>query len=577
MPKLHNKKSLTKLLLVVGTSIVCFVLLIDLLSSVGFILNISITPLWVILSSFIVLAFLLVSLKRGTSKVKLTAIAMVVVSIFISLVVSRLFVDTSYDGNTYHKTAIGQLRDGWNPVYESIESFNNKKTPSRLPSNPPGKISLWADHYTKGSWIYSANIYKITNDIRYGKSLNTLLIIAVLFISLAFLLTKLGFAKAILISILTALSPVALYQIFTNYVDGALGSLIIILLILMTMYIEGRKNSDKSNDFLLFNVVITIALLANIKFTGLVYAGVYSMLYLVFILILRHPKKSEVIKLLLVGVMSLFIGVIVIGSSSYIRNTVTNGNPLYPLVGKDKVDIITYNEPFDFPAKNQVYKFMESTFSKTQNINEAAHVSPSTKIPFTVHSGEINASSIYDVRIGGYGVLFSGILLLSIAIFIVLAFRTKKYNTDGLFAIVIPMVGTAVIICVIDGSWWARYIPQLYLVPLVAVLVLLLLRRNLIAYAMAILLLVNVSLGIPSLVKNNQAATHDVAIGLSHAKRLCESGFRAAIPTFGGFAYNLLDTCDTATIDYKEDAAKNTEPDFTIGRYADIFTTPSRH
>ena len=40
--------------------------------------------------------------------------------------------DLSEDGNTYHKTAIGSLKNGWNPFYEDNYEFNKENIPDIL-------------------------------------------------------------------------------------------------------------------------------------------------------------------------------------------------------------------------------------------------------------------------------------------------------------------------------------------------------------------------------------------------------------------------------------------------------------
>ena len=85
---------------------------------------------------------------------------------------------------------------------------------------------------------------------------------------------------------------------------------------------------------------------------------------------------------------------------------------------------------------------------------------------------ELYQLSIPDLRIGGFGVLFGGILIISIIVIIIglyfLYFKNKK-----LFTQIGIIIGTiTLLILILDESWWARYMPQLYVVPIVAILIL---------------------------------------------------------------------------------------------------------
>ena len=80
-------------------------------------------------------------------------------------------------------------------------------------------------------------------------------------------------------------------------------------------------------------------------------------------------------------------------------------------MGKDKVDIMTSQQPLGFKDMKPIEKNFYSLFSKSEN-NWWVQV-PTLKIPFTYSSDEVSQLN-YDTRVGGYGVLFSGIFILSL-------------------------------------------------------------------------------------------------------------------------------------------------------------------
>lgn len=69
----------------------------------------------------------IVSKKNSLTNFEILKILGLLILIIVSsIMVSGKIYDVSWDGVSYHKTAIGQLRYGWNPVYESADEFNNK-------------------------------------------------------------------------------------------------------------------------------------------------------------------------------------------------------------------------------------------------------------------------------------------------------------------------------------------------------------------------------------------------------------------------------------------------------------------
>ncbi|HVO70563.1 MAG TPA: hypothetical protein VMT24_10985, partial [Aggregatilineaceae bacterium] len=99
-----------------------------------------------------------------------------------------------------------------------------------------------------------------------------------------------------------------------------------------------------------------------------------------------------------------------------------------------------------------------------------------------------------DIRIAGFGPWYGGVLLLSIGLLILLTVRYRRRLVFG-FSLLI-MLG-AVVVSTLSNSeaWWVRYVPQLWLVPvLIALLGLILSRRRAVrylSYAVVVLLLVN--------------------------------------------------------------------------------------
>ena len=407
--------------------------------------------------------FLYIEKERDT-KENLRTVLLAFIIVGISVFVSYRIFDLSYDGNWYHKASLGSLASGWNPIYETFESFA---------ANPDGvrignleESAIWANHYCKGAWIIGANIYALTGNIECAKAVNLIMAFVTFSIALDFLIKRLHTVYAVLLALLTALNPITVSQMFTFYNDGLLCSLLftIIVLLLKLRLSDGEK---KRNAVCLFSALV---ICCNIKFTGLAYAAVFCFVF--YILGLADGIKNKVFRKTFTEMTSfyaltIFASVIFVGSSSYVKNFIEHKNPLYPLVGKDSVDIMTMNQPRVFDGLSTAKKLFYSLFSRVDNLMGDGAVI--TKAPFDVNPYEVRISaSAPDLRISGFGPFFGGILIVSTMIllfaFVYFVLKNRRVLLLGL-CVVIP---TVVLLLTISESWWARYSPHLYLLPLTA-------------------------------------------------------------------------------------------------------------
>ena len=150
---------------------------------------------------------------------------------------------------------------------------------------------------------------------------------------------------------------------------------------------------------------------------------------------------------------------------------IDHGNPLYPLYGEGHVEnMVVKEQPSSFSDKNNLQIFLISIFSKGENVSptySSENVQPTLKIPFTLSKEEIKNYSIPDIRVGGFGPLFSVVFVASMigTIYIIIKLiKNKKW--DMLIPYLIILGITAILILALDGSYWARYIPYFYAVPI---------------------------------------------------------------------------------------------------------------
>ena len=98
----------------------------------------------------------------------------------------------------------------------------------------------------------------------------------------------------------------------------------------------------------------------------------------------------------------------------------------------------------------------------------------------------------------GFGPLYSGIFIISCCLTVYTIYKyIRKKKFDILIPYILILMGMVILVLATDGSWWARYTPYLYLMPIFNIIYLLNNKKKLskaIAVILIILLVINVSL-----------------------------------------------------------------------------------
>lgn len=326
----------------------------------------------------------------------------------ISLVVCGVLNDSSFDGNTYHQETIIFLEGGWNPVLapQDVETE-----------------SLWVRHYAKAFETIAAAICATTGWIECGKVANVMLLLSAFFFAAGTLKTC---APAVrhpyIVAFLSTASPVGICQVLTYYVDYVLYYTILIAVCLLWM--QWRR----TRPILLWLLTIVTVLAAATKFTFFFMQGLVLIIAVIWAMVAH--RRTAAIAFVKVGVLSLLI-IPVVCWHPYITNWHTAGHPLYPLMGTRAVDIMTCNTPAEFLNHGRVLNFLSSLFSNT---------TPST-----------------DQRIGGYTVWIVPLLIISLTC---CAVFTRRAGSAPLVVSTLTVLSCFIF----EQCWWARYIPQLWLV-----------------------------------------------------------------------------------------------------------------
>lgn len=475
------KEKILKSMLLSGMEILLFIVINILISSLMFIFKVSISKYYVIISLILSIIITLFLSKREnllSEKNKLYGIIATILPILIifsSFYFNGKVIDTSYDGNAYQKAAIGLLKNGWNPVYETSEEFdeNSNETVYLTQSGH----SIWIDHYARAPHTYQANIYALTENIESGKSINTLSIISLFLIT--FSLLALHFKKIVFpvfFAICAITSSVVSAQFLTNYID-LLTYIYLLLLIISFFYLE--YSEKKLIGFVLY--FICLLMLINIKFNAFAFAGLYCLgyyIYYIIKLIRNSLDKKFFWKFTFISAIGVIVGIFVIGLSVYPKNLLEKGNPFYPVYGEGKVDIITAYQPASFKDRSAPEKYFISMFSKVDNIGWWSDYEPTLKIPFTYNDYEVDTIKYSDTRISGNGVMFGGIFIITIVLLIITSIFIFKKDKKLFVLGTIPVIITIALIMFLSESWWARYFPQTYFLVLIVLFYLYKLKNN---------------------------------------------------------------------------------------------------
>lgn len=372
-----------------------------------------------------------------------TLIGFFVLVVILALINNYIW-DVSYDSLAYHELGVSNLYKGWNPFYNSKDA----------------NINLWVMHYTKASSIFAASIYKLTGTIASAKLITTLLPIVLFTLSFAVfnLIIKNRKWLSIFAAFILVINPVFIGQAFSFYVDATLGVYVIILIINLFLILF-YKDLLFFKYFALINVAV---FLINIKFTGLAYAGVILLAFLIVSFIYNSKKYNK--NLIVFLICGFIFSVVIIGFNPYVTNTLNNGNPLYPLAGKGKINIMTNNTPKDFRGDNGFYQAYRSLIGVPTLQDSKGAKAHTIQGLFGVNGNTLQYYSGEDARIRGFGVYSIIFIPLSFigALYLLITCRKKKL----LISSILTLVFVSGIAIAGGGFWWARYVPFLWGLPL---------------------------------------------------------------------------------------------------------------
>jgi len=248
--------------------------------------------------------------------------------ILLAAMFSIFFYDTMSDSRAYHSDAILALLHGSNPVYGLM----------------PAIVVIPANYYPKGTWYFAALVIHAFGNFQLGKIYNFLLMFSCFaYAGSSFYRWGLRGRSLFPVAAAVAFSPVAVSQMTTYYADGAIAS----LLALVVMANVNRAFCPARYDRSIY--ILSGSLAIAIKYSCGAYIVAASLVLVAVRVLYRRHAGGELRRALSKDLVDfaavLFLGVIVLGYSPYVTNIRHGLHPLYPLMGRGKVDIMTGNTP----------------------------------------------------------------------------------------------------------------------------------------------------------------------------------------------------------------------------------------
>lgn len=346
------------------------------------------------------------------------------------------------DGDAYYQLAIDSLVGGWNPI-----------TGANTPQAVAVENRIYA--FGKAAWFYGALLAQ-QGSPHFAKALSPYLSIlnTCLFFAV-FRKWSLPAVLAALFALALAFHPTSISQVFTFYVDGIVGSALILLVIAALDWMRGE---DRVAAWLL---AAGTTLAACTKLNGLAHAGILW----VFFLAAAARTKQLLPRRRSVGtaVGAAVLGCAIVGYTPYFENLRAHGNPFHPMLtfGGPKVYDYERNDqvPEGLVGRSHLAKFYKSLSSEVGGM----HAGYAPKFPLWVSGFEIRMLKLPDPRVSGFGPWFFASLLASL---LLLASVWKSKARSPLLTGLTALTWA----CALSGifcpeSWWTRFIPQFAAVP----------------------------------------------------------------------------------------------------------------
>lgn len=475
------------------------------------------------------------------------------VTITVSLLWGAFYFDLSWDGQWYHQAAVYALAEGWNPVTEPLKTFNEHN-------------NLSIQHFPKLVWYYSAAVTTTFGTMEWGKSIQVLMF-AVATATFWDAFRDLGFSRrrSVIAVLLVTVCPVVWSEMTTYLVDGMLYLFLLVFSGSAIAWIRTRRK------VYLGLIILSAVWAINMKFTGVVFIGVTAFFISIYLLI---RKRALLTRFAALAIGSVMLALLFFGFNPYVTNTMQRGHPLYPIIGTKAYPGVyeqtgrDSNEELETPknlmGKPGWYSFLYTSFSRPGNAPYNDVDNAELLFPFSLSLKDWKAYEFHETRTAGFGPFYGLMLLLSIISVFLLYTRSARSIR---LPLLLSLLSVIVSLLLSRHFWWPRFLPQLWLLPVIPVLFLLLKVRTpglrLFTLGCAVLIVVN---GLIVLVVHMNWETRSSVQLRRQLNHLAES--RQPIEVFyGAFQYSVERKLDNWNIRYepvKRKTLKNTVHDTLV-------------
>jgi hypothetical protein len=207
----------------------------------------------------------------------------------------------------------------------------------------------------------------------------------------------------------------------------------------------------------------------NAKFTGLVFlcfvfaaAGLWCL----------GRARNRLAPFVGLAAGAILLGAGVWGFNPYVTNTLHMHQPFYPVLGSAKYPSLTQQgregielgeTPKNMMGRSRLVRFGYAIFGRPGNQPYQIGRNASLMWPFTARPGDLYAYKYHETRVAGFGPFFSGGLLLALALGLWLLIPRSPLRWP-----LLVLSGAIVASLLVSVHlWWPRYGPQLWLLPLV--------------------------------------------------------------------------------------------------------------
>lgn len=458
LPKLPI--SISNIVLMTGEFLLFLLVYSMTLPALGLFVGLTITPITLLVAIIFAVGTCVALNRDRILGVSVGFIAGLIIMIICCLLIGYVR-DFTWDSDMYHKLAVHALGNGWNPLVEQSEDYQRAHEIFEPISG------IWIDHYTKGVYFIAASLYTAFGNLEAGKAYTLILMIsAAMIIGVVLKRNLLSAMPAAIVAIVAVVNPITCAQVLAFYNDAFLMLSITVLIAGLVLF---TSKSDEGSDVLAMALIACgFILCAETKFTGLAYGGLFSLSFYILFSIRTLRKSVSVKRWLRLSALFaavIFSSVVIFGYTSYVTNTLDHGNPFYPLMGPDAVDIVSFNEPYGYANMNNLEKLFYSYFGVVSNDQIERKITglPELKIPFTFSMDEVELFYYPDIRVSGFGPIYSGILICQIAILIATSSIVHRRNKSIFMAFICYAIPALILLVGISESWWARYSGYQYL------------------------------------------------------------------------------------------------------------------